>query len=200
MSLMFKAHCRSLFAASLSWLTFVVNPAYLSGCLASEDPDASSKNDAEIEAALLTALDQVNETGEWTFEGSDGSYVVSLMLMQQVGADMKTARLAPSFMSRAYACGTKSFYQSASACITKYQLAIEGSMSLANADSGEPIVTDIRVTGALEQYGGPNGSAELQFGDDPGNYLVLEKQGSQYSVASFMGTALGASAIDVSSR
>jgi hypothetical protein len=171
-------------------LASVVNPAYLSGCASATDDGPSKSELREIEADLVEDLDEVNGIGAWTFTHGGEDYEVLLALSQEAGADEAASAPGARFTSTAYACGTHTFFQSASACATNYDLAVEGTLTLrrlgANAAT---IVADLAVTGTLRSYGG----LFLQLGDE--GYLSL---GEDSALDSFEAQSLGEEQLDFS--
>lgn len=177
--------------ALLFGVAFVVNPAWVAGCVSSDD----NVDKAAIEAELVDDLDDFNGTGSWEFEQDGETYEVLLAMTQKKGDDQSArARERPSFMPVAHACGDITFYQSASACLTTYELAIEGTMTLRRLGTDEvTIVSDVEVSGSLVSLGGVN----LSFGAD--NHLGFER-GSHgaYTLQGFTGTNLGEDKLDLS--
>lgn len=181
--------------ALLFGVAFVVNPAWVAGCVSSDEDDNVDK--AAVEADLLESLDNFNGTGSWEFEQDGERYEVLLALSQEKGSDQSArAPERPSFMSVAHACGGITFYQSASACVTQYLLALEGTMTLRRLGmSPVTILSDVEVGGTLSNFD----SVNVNFGD---GYAVSFSRGSDesYVLDIFDGTNLGDDNLDLNFR
>lgn len=173
---------RSLAASLVFALASTVNPMFLAGCFVDEG------NDFEFgEAEMLTLLETGNET--FDFESGGKSYALMLSIAQSAA----TARLdaSPSLFQTASACGSRSFEQSAAACITISSMPAAGTFTLVETTGGETrvVLEDVPVRGTLFVHGETlsNGYLELSFNDgdstqdtfalarDASNTLVLER-------------------------
>jgi hypothetical protein len=171
-------------------LAFVVNPAYLSGCASGEDePDL-----AKIEADLLEELDGLNGQGALSFSYEGHDYELLLALTQQGGQDELARAPGARFMSTAHACGNHTFFQSASACATFYQLALEGTVTLRRLGEDAAVLAELPVTGTLGL-----GLGSFEIADGGALLLLADEEGAQY-VESFEAQDLGEAMVDFSYR
>lgn len=180
--------------ASAFALTYVINPAYLTACGdASEEPE----QDGTIEAELLAELDRVDQVEAFTFVSDKGeSYELTLQLAQAQGDDVGEVSLAPRLFVTAQACGTRTFFQSASACATTYELALEGTLSLRKLDESSPLLADVPVEGRLSNYG----ELSLNIDGDAANSVSLGRgTGDTYSVWRFTASNIGPEMLDIMS-
>jgi hypothetical protein len=152
---------RTLLFAAGFFFAFVVNPAYITGCMVSEsEPDFG-------EAEMLALLDAANEQGRWELESDGKTYEIELSLMQKVGSpaasgpepgyaprtawEPRTALRAGSLWSApAHACGTRTFTQSASACVTFTEVPLFGELTIRELSPTPHVVVDaLEVEGRL---------------------------------------------------
>lgn len=180
--------------ASAFALTYVVNPAYLTAC----GDSAEDEQDARAEAELLANLDEFQEVEAWMFVSKHGeSYELKFQLTQSRGDDVGEVSRAASLMNTAHACGNRTFFQSASACATLYELALEGTLSVRRVDSDEPVVSDLPVEGRLTNYG------ELWLNIDGSTEDVVRFSRSVddgYALADFAARDLGPEELDLMSE
>lgn len=176
--------------ALLFAVAFVVNPAWVAGCVSDED----DIDYAAVERELLDDLDTFSGTASWEFTEDGEKYEILLALSQRKGDDHRSAAPArPAFMPVAYACGDVTFFQSASACAPRYELALEGTMTLRRIGADEAtIVSDVEVSGTLISYGG----VELSLGGE--NYVSFEGNGKEFWLSNFEVTNLGDEKLDLS--
>jgi hypothetical protein len=176
-------------------VVFVINPFYVAGCGSSEhEEDRARARAAEMQ--LLEKLDDVNGEGSFVFDDGGVQYELLLELSQAKAPEAESAR-APaqeSFMAVAHACGQHTFYQSASACDTLYELAVEGSFTLRRlGDSPETIATDVAVTGRLREYG----ELSLQIGE-AGWLAFSETEPGDLELSRFVAADIGGEPFDLS--
>jgi hypothetical protein len=162
-------HARLLFAVSTFLLASVVNPAYFAGCVQDEsEPDFG-------EPEMLELLDAVNEQGRWQFENAGAQYEIEFSLMQAAGADSHAAARTAMFSgATAHACGSRTFMNSAAACLTVSQLIVEGEFTLRElAPTPRVVASAVAVTGNLTAPGNHlrSASLDLRFGD---SFVTLE--------------------------
>ena len=179
---------RSLATSIAFVFAFVINPAYVAGCGASVANEDDPEDNAKMEAELLQMLDDLNGQGAWQFEHEGDSYEILLELTQQKKpASAATAHRASPFIAAAHACGTRTFYQSASACITIYELAVEGTFSLRRLGAKpETIASDVPLRGTVQNFG----EAYLTFGTGGDLQLHRANEGS-FELDRFMTDNLG---------
>ena len=136
--------------AGTLWLT---NPIF-TGCEPASEQDAFSFGEAE----LLDVLDDMNQS-VWQIEIDGAIYDVTVDFTQQPSNDT-ALRILPLKMSAAYACGSRSFFAEASACLDVTSLPIEGSVSLMPIDSSDEPET-FNVEGSLDVYGTTLNNADI---------------------------------------
>jgi hypothetical protein len=183
---------RWVLGGAILWLTFVVNPGFVAGCADSGD----DVDWAAVEAELVAELDGVNDIGGWEFPYQDATYEVLLALSQANGEDQSSRAPGPrAFGSVAHACGRRTFFQSASACDTQVELAVEGSLTLRRLGEAETTVaSDLPVTGRLYEGGG------LELSLAGGGTLSVERNpdNGRYQLGFFEASNLGTEKLDVS--
>ncbi len=184
---------RNLIAAVLFTLAFVLNPAYVAGC---GDEDAEPNFG---EAQMLEVLEGLTVMGPYSMEEGDAQYEVELMLTQVGGADDLGAALRPLFAMQAYACGSRTFMQSAAACITSTTLPIEGALTLRRIDGDEPavVVSDLAVRGEIVVFGTRLGNAHVSLDFEGGFAALVSDDGVRFDVDRFEAQNLGPDAIDL---
>lgn len=161
---------RSLAIVSAFGLASVVNPGYFSGCASDTGPSFG-------EAEMLDLLDEANATAPFEIAKPGDDYRLELSLEQLQGDDQDTT-MSALFASPAYACGQRTFRQSASACVTGSSVELRARYSLFRvAESGEEteLVHDRELIGSLEVYGDhlTNGQIALSDAND-GTNTTLE--------------------------
>jgi hypothetical protein len=138
--------CRKAFTALIFTLAFVINPAYVAGC-GSEEEQGQDFSEADMVALLddFAALDPT----ELEVEGVH--YEIELSLTQSEGQDEISVRAPSPFASKAFACGSRTFMKSASACDSITTMPIEGALTLLRVDGEERIavLTDVPVEGSM---------------------------------------------------
>lgn len=111
-------------------MTFVINPAYLTGCV--EEPTGFEYTQADMESTLTSALKS------YTVSTDAGVYTVELIDVQAM------ARVSPSMISSAHACSAERlFVRGAAACspFLGTQMNFEGRLSITwTPIDGVPVV------------------------------------------------------------
>jgi len=112
-------------------------------------------------------VDEANATSPFEIAQPGDDYRLELSLSQLAGEDADETASAP-FVSRAYACGSRSFRQSASACITTSTVPLQARYSLfrvtADGETTE-IVRDRELTGELQIFGNKLGNGKFTLTD-----------------------------------
>ena len=148
---------------------FVVNPAYFAGCGSAEQPTFTFG-----EQDMLKLLHAVNDAAPLEFSAAGGDYTLELSLMQKLGDDRDdtVARSRSAWAGTVYACGTRTFLQSASACITSSELPVTGTVTLLKkGDNALP--AELAVSGTLRVYGYDLKTASLDL-NDPADTISLQ--------------------------
>lgn len=180
---------RWFLSAAIFAFAFIVNPVYLVGCGASDEPSPAQR--ARAEAELKAHLDIIDGTPSWTFTQGGEDYELFLALAHAKTPTEQARRSAEraSFGVVAYACGSYTLYNRAAACSTSFSLPLEGTLTVRRLSDDAVVVQDLAVTGQLSSLGyhallelGGGGDLSLQF-DYEGAYELIRFQ------ASMLGTA-----------
>jgi hypothetical protein len=136
---------RTLLCFTSFCFAFVVNPGYITGC-------STSDSEPEFgEAEMLELLDAANEQGRWQLESGGKTYEIELSFMQAAaGAPGEQAARAPRrplepgslFGTRAHACGTRTFTQRASACVTFTEVPLVGELTVRELSPTPHVIVD----------------------------------------------------------
>ena len=172
-------------------LASVVNPGYFSGCT----------SDLEFEfgeAEMLDLLDEANAAAPFEIAPPGANYRLELSLSQELGQDSEL--LVSLLARRAYACGSRTFLQGASACYSSTRMPLRARYSLIRiADGGEEttIVHDGELTGELDVNGPKlrNGSIILRDRKGEMTIQLRSPDGSEIELHSFASSLDGASFI-----
>jgi hypothetical protein len=180
-------------------LASVVNPGYFTGCASDADEDPGTEPGTEKfefgEAEMLGLLDEANATGPFEIMRANVNYRVEIVFSQRVGQDQDdSAGLQPraAFMPRAYACGTRTFMQSASACITMSEVLFSARLDLYRLDGdGETqLVRDQQLEARLWVTGTKLTNAEITIGNygatSPTKLTLISNDGKSFKLAQFM--------------
>lgn len=182
---------RSVFASLAFVFAFSVNPMYLAGCFVETDDDFEFG-----EAEMLTLL----ESGSGVFEFESGGESYSLTLSVAQSAEVAQNETSPRLFASAHACGSRTFEQSASACISSTDMPAAGNFTLIKTTGGTNVVVaeDVAVRGALRVYGKSLRYATLELSFANGSDLSLGQNDTGPLVLSrFAATALGDGAVDI---
>lgn len=183
-----------LFATCTFLLALVINPAYL-GCAADEDETSFG------EAEMLESLAAVNEAGSWRFSSDGARYELELSLTQSVGEDELAAGSAPALLaSSAHACGSRTFMQSASACVTTSTLVVEGELSLwrVEDDDTRTVLLDGKpVQGALIAFGETLDQVMLDVSQGSSQLVLESSDARAFAVQSFRADSVGTEGVDI---
>jgi hypothetical protein len=167
----------------------IVNPGYFVGCAAPEDEDKFAYGAAEMTEFALAASDS------YSFEQGGDEYRVDLDLEPQraaaAHAELQPARGAGPFAATVHACGNRSLFSTASACIDSSSMPVAGTFSLLQVRNGtaELVASDIPVQGTLFV-----GSLRLNAGT-----INLAFDGGRLSLDGIYGESFKLSSYDVKS-
>lgn len=185
---------RSFVGLAVFFVAFVVNPLYFAGCV-SADPEPNF-GEAEMVALLAT----VNSTDVWAFSTNGQSYELTLTLDRATHASRAVPR-KDAFSATAMACGTRSFYQSAAACITVTSLPLTGSFMLERVSGSEraTVAANVAFEGALVVYGDTIGSAhlDLTFRDGTDGISIGSPDAHEFTLERIHAQDLGEEALDL---
>jgi hypothetical protein len=166
-------------------LASVINPGYFAGCASDSSegpgPEPGKEKFAFGEAEMLSLVDEANATGPFDVMDGTQRYRLEVLFAQRDGEDQDDStalRRASPLSIRAYACGTRTFMQSAAACITSSQVLLAATLNVYRIDAaGETqVVKDQSFEARLTVYGTKLSNAELsigQFETSPSTRLML---------------------------
>jgi hypothetical protein len=154
------------------------NPLYLVACSDSDSGSGRGADGYEYDQADMLAVASGLEA-EGPF--SVGEYTISVQLPF---GDERTERLtpsdplAPSFLARAHACGTRSFVAPAAACIDSSELEMQATLRVQRADqvvemkaTGNMFVGSRRLTSASFDFAAESLNLSFAWRDDEGYRL-----------------------------
>jgi hypothetical protein len=183
-------------------LASVINPGYFAGCASESSDDLGPEPGKEkfefAEAEMLNLVDEANATGPFDIMDGVQRYRLEVLFAQQNGEDQddSTASRSPSpFSIRAYACGTRTFMQSASACITSSEVRLTATLNVYRIEAtGETqVVKDQALDARLAVYGTKLNNAELSIGMfelNPSTRLTLSsRDGKSFKLTQFSVTS-----------
>jgi hypothetical protein len=168
-------------------LAFIVNPGYFAGC-GPADGDEPEFGEAET----LALLERANEMANWELESAGVRYALTLSVSQAAGADDRTSLRSPSaWRTSAFACGTRRFRQSASACSTRSELVVEGELTLRELSPTSRTLADrLSVHGQLWTDGHRLLYATLELGSGDNHFILHSDDASSFEVESIEAPAL----------
>ncbi len=151
---------RWIITACVFAFSFIVNPMYLAGGCVTTPAPAFEYGEAE----MVTLLQHVTDAGTYPFSWQGREYELIVVVHEAAGA--KPARSATrevSWQARASACGTRTFQQSAAACMDTSELLSEGEATLRVKEQGafRTLIDAAPVTGSLFMPGLQLGYGEL---------------------------------------
>lgn len=146
---------------SVLWLA---NP--IIGCSQEEEEKFSFD-----EEDMLALLDEVNQE-TFAFEVSEKSFELQFTLVPR---EAETASLhLTSFLASAHACGSRSFFAEAEACVDVSELPVEGTVDIIDVETGEIIQDDLIVEGSLDVYGLTFDNASMYLNHDGGSFSFID--------------------------
>ena len=148
--------------ASILWM---LNPI-LPGCEMEKETEF-----AFDEADMIAVLEDI-QANTWEVESNGQSFIATLSLHQIVSTEDNvdgvdaSAGLLLDIMGSARACGSRSFFAQADACIEMSSLLVEGEITIEDLDDStiEPLV--FPVTGSLDVFGLELTNASLYVSGD----------------------------------
>ena len=141
------------FAAAL-----VMNPGYFAGCAGDTDDEFEFG-----EAEMLELVDGLNEQEPFVFSTRDAVYRLELALEQEPGEDEgAVAAGSPLLARRARACGSRTFMNGASACVSSSGVALLASLRLYRTDGdADELVLEQELAGSLSAWGKKLGASQI---------------------------------------
>lgn len=139
-------------------LALVINPGYFAGC--------AGDTEAEFEfgeAEMLELVDGVNEQEPFVFATTGAVYRLELALEQEPGEDEGSVSAGVSLVARrALGCGSRTFMNGASACISSSDVALLASLRLFRTDEGaDELVLEQQLSGSLLAWGKKLGASQI---------------------------------------
>jgi hypothetical protein len=187
-----------LMTAAAFCLASVINPGYFAGCTSNTDQPGAEPGAEKFdfgETEMLALVDEANATSPFDVTSGSQTYKLEVSFEQRSGEDQDdTAALKqrPLFTSRAFACGTRTFMQSAAACITQSEVLLTATINLYRVDSTglTPVVQNRTVDARLLVYGTTLSSAQIVSGSygsgNPATQLsLMSSNGSTFELAQF---------------
>jgi hypothetical protein len=153
-----------LAALAAVWAT---NPVY-SGCGAVHGPSFGQEG-------MLSLMDSLNEEA-WRTESGAGSYELWFSLEQAAGEQASLPR-GLGLLGEAHACGERTFFASAEACLEVSTLALVGTVSIRDPETKEQIGGDVALDGAMYVYGYDLDNAEVQLLHASGEFTFRSTDG-----------------------
>lgn len=147
---------------SLMSVLWLVNP--IVGC-SQEEGFSFGEDD------MLALLDEVNQE-TWVFEVSEERFELQFTLVPRE-SEMASLHLSSIFTS-AHACGSRSFFAEASACIDTSDLPVEGTVNIIDVETGDVIQGDLAVEGSLEILGLDLDNASMYLNHEGGSFYFVD--------------------------
>ena len=157
----------------LFFFVLLVNPAFIGGC-GTVDEDFTY-NEGEMRQLLTT----VSETA-WTHPTNEGEYTIDLQLVQ--GDTLNVTRVQPALLSSAWACTERSFVRDAAACVNMSHMAVEGTITVTDADGGT-VLDSVPVEGTLAVTGFHLSNADLSLSAGDLDLRLTSDDGVRFSLA-----------------
>jgi hypothetical protein len=177
---------RKLVVAVAFAVAFVINPGYFAGCIGDSEPNFG-------EPEMLDALAGANAMGPWRFEQDGARYEAELVLTQQQGDDSESAGRGSPLSTRALACSSRTFMQSAAACVTASIMPLDGTLTLRRVDQ-EPateLASDLALEGELAVYGLELGNAYIHLEHGFISIDLRAADGRRFELMEFHATNVG---------
>jgi hypothetical protein len=172
-------HLRSALGLAAFLAAFVLNPAFFAGC-------AADSVNFQYGAKEMSALARA---GSRNFEFTSDNVRYRLELTVKAKSKPSHAALrANAWSVTAHACGQRTLYASAAACLDASSLPVTGTMSLIRVlDDGSEmaVVTDAALSGDLFVPGTVLDSGELYLDFDHGHIELDSRDGKTFKLATF---------------
>ena len=137
-------------------LALVINPGYFVGCVG-DTADEFQFGEAE----MLELVDRVNDQEAFVFESAGEVYRLELTLEQAQGEDDGTAAAGTSLAARrALACGSRTFMNSAAACISSSEVALLADLRLYRTTRTRRAGAGTAAVGSLSAWGKQLGASQ----------------------------------------
>jgi hypothetical protein len=138
-------------------LAFVINPGYFAGC-AGDTGDEFEFGEAE----MLELVDGLNDQEPFVFSAADAAYRLELILEQEPGEDEGAVAVGSPLAQRARACGSRTFMNGASACVSSSGVALLATLRLYRTDEdADELVLEQELSGSLTAWGKALGASQI---------------------------------------
>jgi hypothetical protein len=155
--------------------SFVVNPAFLSGCGAVRSFEFG-------EAEVVALLGDESLTREHRFQQRGEEYVLTITLTQQAGRDQSKSALVETVVRNAHACGQRTFLRSAAACLDVTEVPVEGRVKLAKATSPDVALLDAPSKGQLRVFGSKLTNVNLELTGEAHTVALFAENGRDFEL------------------
>ena len=169
----------------------VLNPGYFAGCISDQEPDFG-------EEEMLAVLSAANAMGPYAFDTDDARYEAELTFVQRDGEDARSGRAMP-LSTRAFACGSRTFLRSASACVDVTLVPVEATLTLRRVDQ-EPtveIVSELAMDGRLRVFGLELDNAYIEIEYAAHRIDLRAGDGRNFELIAFYAADLGPMRVDI---
>lgn len=177
---------RWLIVAPTFLFAFVINPAYFAGCGSDKPTFTFDEQD------MVRLVEGLNSAKPIEFSAGGSDYTLRFALAQKSGEDRDDleARTEQLLSQAAYACGTRTFLQSASACSTESEMPVVGSVILLKKGE-QALPANLVVTGTLRVGGYDLTSASLDLQTSVDTISLLSRDGRTFQLTVFDAPNLG---------
>ena len=174
-------HLRSALGISAFLAGYVLNPAFFAGC-------AGDSVHFQYGAKEMSALVRAGSRN-YEFASDNVRYRLELTVKAK-SKPSHTALRANAWTATAHACGQRTLYASAAACLDASSLPVTGTMTLVRVlDDGteNAVVTDAALSGDLFVPSTVLSSGELYLDFDHGHIQLDSRDGKTFKLATFEG-------------
>jgi hypothetical protein len=175
--------------AALSFLlASSLNPAYFAGCTSNSAPPGYQYGAAEMTTFARAAADSF----ELTAGGS--RYRLDLDIEPAKASAAAARNRQALFTSRAYACGERRLFATASACIDLSAMSVQGTFALLRLQEGKPdevVLENEPVQGQLKVFSLILNSGAIDLSFSGGNLRLNSKDGKSFELVAFRGDGIG---------
>ena len=165
----------------------VINPAYFSGC-----GDSQPNGFTFDEQDMVRLVQALNDADPIEFSANGADYTLAFVLRQRAGEDRDdTVARTPSAWARpVYACGTRTFLQSAAACITTSEMPVSGTVTL-HTRGEDALPAQLIVQGTLRVDGYQLREATLDLNDQVDTISLRGDAAGKFELVVFDAPNLG---------
>jgi hypothetical protein len=167
-----------------------LNPAYFTGCTHSDSPDSP---DFKYGAAEMTTLARA-AADSFEFNGGGFRYRLDLDL-EPAKTSAATVRDMPAlFTARAYACGERKLFATASACIDSSSMDVQGTFALLRVQAGkadEVVLENEPVQGQLKVYSLILSGGAIELTYSGGHLHLNSKDAKSFELEAFWADGIG---------